>query len=47
VTFTLTAPLLQFPEEDWTHLMALCRTAPDRYSERVLEEATAMINSSV
>ena len=35
---------MQFSEEDWTHLMALCGTAPERYSERVLEEATAMIN---
>lgn len=35
---------MQFSEEDWTHLKALCRAAPERYSARVLEEATAVIN---
>lgn len=37
---------MQFSEEDRTHLMSLCQGAPERYSERVLEEATAMINDN-
>ncbi|MEP6621841.1 MAG: hypothetical protein ABJE47_21125 [bacterium] len=34
---------MPFSKEDWEHLMSLCQAAPERYAERVLEEASAMI----
>lgn len=34
---------MKFSEADWTHLMSLCHEAPDRYAERVREEARAVL----